>query len=219
MAVKLVQCWDDGIVDDIRLCELLRRHGAAASFNLNWGVLQSKRFLGGNYRGKEAWKLARTEIKEVYAGFLVANHTAHHPHLTQVSLEDARREIMEGREALEQAVGYAVEGFAYPYGDHNPAVRQLVREAGHLYARTCEETSPVWPPKDAMSFGPSCHFLAADFWARFERVRATGGVFYFWGHSYEFLTEDDWSAFDDKIARLGAQGDWVTLPSLFRGVS
>jgi hypothetical protein len=46
-------------------------------------------------------------------------------------------------------------------------------------------------------------------------VRANQPVFYFWGHSYE-LVKEDWSAFNDKIARLSEQGEWVTLPSFFK---
>ena len=36
--IKIVQCWDDGVVDDIRMCELLRQKDAKASFNLNAGL-------------------------------------------------------------------------------------------------------------------------------------------------------------------------------------
>ena len=33
--IRVAQCWDDGVTDDIRLIEILRKHGAKASFNLN----------------------------------------------------------------------------------------------------------------------------------------------------------------------------------------
>jgi len=67
-----------------------------------------------------------------------------------------------------------------------------------------------------MDFKASCHFLAKDFWEQFEIVRRSQGVFYFWGHSYEILTEDDWRTFDEKIERLGQQAEWISLPSLFQ---
>lgn len=41
--MRIVQCWDDGVEDDIRLCEILRKHGAKASFNLNPGMHGSQR--------------------------------------------------------------------------------------------------------------------------------------------------------------------------------
>ncbi len=34
-SLRVVQCWDDGDLGDIRLCEILRKYGAKASFNLN----------------------------------------------------------------------------------------------------------------------------------------------------------------------------------------
>jgi hypothetical protein len=36
--IRIVQCWDDGVEDDIRLCALLRSLGAKATFNLNAGL-------------------------------------------------------------------------------------------------------------------------------------------------------------------------------------
>jgi peptidoglycan/xylan/chitin deacetylase (PgdA/CDA1 family) len=215
--IRLVQCWDDGITDDIRLTDILRKHGATASFNLNISLHQKERpAVGSKFKDKEVRRLARPELTKVYDGFLVANHTATHPFLTRIPPAQARQEIIDGRRELEQLFGYSVEGFAYPYGDHNAAVEEMVREAGHLYARVCETTTSVLPQENPMDFKASCHFLAPDFWARFEAAQADGGVFYFWGHSYEILTEDDWRAFDEKIARLDAAGEWVTLPSLFK---
>ena len=215
--VKLVQCWDDGVLDDIRLIEILRKHGAAASFNLNLGLHREERYCGGKFKGtKEVFKLALPELKEVYEGFTAANHTLRHPHLTKIPIEEAQREILDGRDALEQLFGYPIDGFAYPYGDQNTEIRELVRSAGHLYARSVSGTQTVFPPEEPMDFKPSCHFLTENFWQEFESVRDGRGVFYFWGHSYEIVTEEDWRAFDEKIARLSEAGEWVSLPSLFR---
>jgi peptidoglycan/xylan/chitin deacetylase (PgdA/CDA1 family) len=215
--IKLVQCWDDGVVDDIRLTEILRKHRATASFNLNLGQHRPERYFGGHKfkDTKEVFKLALPELKDVYEGFTVANHTLTHPHLTQISLDEARREIEEGRDALEQLFGYRIEGFAYPFGDHNAEVRELVRAARHLYARPVASTRCVFPPADPMDFRPSCHFLAQNFWEEFEAARLAQNVFYFWGHSYEIMTESDWRDFDEKIERLSVEGEWVSLPSLF----
>jgi peptidoglycan/xylan/chitin deacetylase (PgdA/CDA1 family) len=215
--VRLVNCWDDGVTDDIRLIEILRQHGATGSFNLNAGLHRNERYSGWKFKDtKEVFKLALPELPQVYAGFTVANHTLTHPWLTRISPEEARQNINDGRDALEQIFGYRIEGFAYPFGDQNAAVREMVRAAGHLYARAVETTATVLPQDDPMDFKGSCHFLAPDFWERFDAVRRDGGVFYFWGHSYELITEDDWRDFDRKIARLGEHGEWVSLPSLFR---
>jgi peptidoglycan-N-acetylglucosamine deacetylase len=215
--VRLVQCWDDGVVDDIRLAEILRKHNATASFNLNAGRHGKERHSGWRFRGeKDVWTLALSELTSVYEGFTIANHTSKHPYLTKLSLEEARLEIETGRDALEQLFGCRVEGFVYPFGDRNAEVRELVRSSGHVYARLAESSRSIFPPEDAMEFAPTCHILAPNFWTEFEFVRQNGGVFYFWGHSYELVTEDQWRDLDEKIERLSAAGEWVNLPDLFR---
>lgn len=215
--MKIAQCWDDGVVDDIRLTEILRKHGAKASFNLNFQSHSKSRYAGEwKFQGtKEVVKLAQSELREVYDGFLVANHSATHPWLTRVPLETAERDIRDGKDALEQHFGYKVTGFAYPFGDHNPAVEELVRATGHRYARTTENVGRVYPPANPMAFHPHCHFLDPLFWERFSAAKADQELFYFWGHSYELLTNDDWRALEEKIARLSSEAEWVNLPDLF----
>lgn len=215
--MRICQCWDDGNVDDIRLCELLRRHGATASFNLNAGLHREERYEGWKFKGvKPVWKLALGELVHTYRGFLVANHTLTHPHPTKLDDAALAHEIRAGRERLEAIMGYPVLGFAYPFGDHDDRVCAAVRAAGHVYARTCANTEAVLPCADPMRLASTCHALAPDFWERYERVRAADGVFYFWGHSYEFLDETAWWDFDRKIARISADpaATWVDLPSL-----
>lgn len=217
--IKVVQCWDDGVHDDLRVMEILRKYGAKASFNLNAGIHKPTRESGWKYRGvKDVYRLALPELTSAYEGFLVANHSLTHPHLEEIPITDAVREIREGRDRLEQIFGYAVVGFAYPFGTHNEAVRDAVRDAGHLYARTTENVADVFPPADPMAFASNCHFKNAEFWTRFEHVKQVGGVFYFWGHSYEIMDESEWAAFDEQIDRLSADPAvvWTDLPALFK---
>lgn len=49
-------------------------------------------------------------------GVEIGAHTARHPILSHASLEDQRREITDGREALERWSGRPVRAFAYPNG-------------------------------------------------------------------------------------------------------
>ena len=217
--MKLVQCWDDGPTDDIRLIEILRAHGAKGTFNLNMAIYKEERSFGGRFREvKDVYKLSRGELLDVYQGFLVGNHTISHPHLTQVPAAEAAKNIQEGRDALEQHFGYPVTGFAYPYGDFDEDVMKLVAEVGQIYARTCVNVANCYPPANPMAFHPNCHFLAPDFWERFEASKAANDpVFYFWGHSFEIMDEAGWAEFDAQIARLTAdpETEWVDLPELF----
>jgi peptidoglycan-N-acetylglucosamine deacetylase len=214
--MAVVQCWDDGVTTDARLIEILRRHGARATFNLNAGLHEKQRKPGWEYKGTQVGRLGWDEMRSLYNGFTIANHSLTHPHLEQIAIDAARRDIVEGRERLQQFFGQSVRGFAYPFGSYNEAVMDVLRDAGHVYARTVKNVECPYPPEDAMAFHSCCHFLAPDFWDRYEKARK-GGVFYFWGHSYEMITDEMWSAFEATIARISKDptARWGEVVELF----
>lgn len=215
-SMRVVHCWDDGVESDVRLVDLLRKHGAKATFNLNPGLHKDEASGDWNYKGNTVRRIPRADLATVYAGFTIANHTVSHPHLEQIPIEQARREIIDGRKQLQDLFQQPVTGFAYPYGTYNDAVMDAVREAGHVYARTVGTADHPYPPANPMAFHPTCHFLAPDFWTRYERARS-GGVFYFWGHSYELRDEALWTAFDNTLARITADphAEWTDVCDLF----
>lgn len=212
----VVQCWDDGVATDVRLVDLLCRHGAKATFNLNAGLHDRHRQFGWIHQGTEVSRLGWDEMKEVYQGFAIANHSLTHPRLDLMERASARREIAEGRDRLQQFFGQAVSGFAYPFGSYNDDIVQLVSESGHVYARTTASVSHPFPPDDAMLLHPCCHFLAPDLWSRYEMAKQSG-VFYFWGHSYEMTTEVMWSSFEEIIKRISTDPGscWGEVADLF----
>lgn len=218
--LRVVQCWDDGVEDDLRLVQLLRRHRAAAAFNLNPGLHDATRGREWSFRGlKPVRRLARSELVDAYAGFTIANHTVSHPRPLEIPLDIWRREVEDGRKQLQDLFQQPILGFAYPYGSNDEATAAVVREAGHLYGRTVQNATPCLPALDLLRWAPDCHFLAADFWERFAAAKKSSArVFYFWGHSYELVTEADWDAFDAKLARLAADPEvrWSELTEIAR---
>lgn len=215
--MKVAQSWDDGVVDDVRLTDLLRRYGATATFNLNPGLHQSHRSFGWKYGDKEVWRLGRDELVSVYAGFEIANHSLTHPNLPDLPPVDLGREVGESRRLLQDWFRQPVRGFCYPFGGYNPAVKDAIRAAGHAYARTVQYCDPVFPPADPFEFGVSCRFADPAFWALYERAKASDGLFFFWGHSYELIDDAMWADLEHKIAGIGADpaSRWVNLESLF----
>jgi hypothetical protein len=214
--MTVVQCWDDGVTADVRLVEILRRHGAKATFNLNAGLHEAQRKLVRTYEGGEIWRLGWDEMRAVYDGFTIANHSLTHPNLEPLAPGGLQREIVDGRDRLQQFFAQPVYGFAYPFGTYSDAVMAAVREAGHTYARTTGSVERPFPPENPMALHPCCHFLAPDLWARYEKARE-GGVFYFWGHAYEMTNESMWSAFETLIACIGADpgARWGEVAALF----
>lgn len=218
--IKVVQCWDDGVEDDIRLCDMLRQHKARATFNLNPGRHpETREAKGWRYDNrKDVFLLTRSQLRSTYEGFTIANHSMTHPHATKIPLEQWRGEVVDARKALQDFFGQPIHGFVYPYGDSNAATEQVVREAGHIYARATGNATPCYPPADAMVFKPDCHFRNAAFHDLYAKAKASGcGVFYFWGHSYEMVNEEDWQALEAKIKFINADKDavWVDVQDLF----
>ncbi len=214
--LTVVQCWDDGVTTDVRVMDILRRHGAKATFNLNAGLHKPERVFGWKYKGTDVIRLGWDEMPEVYDGFTIANHSLSHPRLTELPAEEARREVVEGRERLQQHFGQPIEGFAYPFGNYNDAVKEIIREAGHVYARTVKNVEQPMSAQDPMALHPCCHFQTPDFWSRYEAARA-GGVFYFWGHSHQIVTDAMWDAFERTIERISSDSAarWGTVVELF----
>ncbi len=65
-------------------------------------------------------------------------HTATHPHLADLGAAEARGEMAEGKDALEQRLGTPVTTLCYPYGSRNEAVEDMAGEIGFTQAVTTE---------------------------------------------------------------------------------
>jgi len=217
--LKVVQCWDDGVHDDIPMIEVFRKYGAKATFNLNSGLhLKERNGWYNRMLDKDVYRLALSELKDVYEGFTVANHTVTHPRTLEIPLEAWRKEVVDGRKWLQDFFQQPVLGFAYPFGHYDDATSDVLREAGHVYGRTTRNATPCMPVDNPMQFHSDCHFLSEDFWERYEQAKQSPAqVFYFWGHSYEMHTPRMWANFEAKIRKIteDPESEWGELPELF----
>jgi peptidoglycan/xylan/chitin deacetylase (PgdA/CDA1 family) len=97
----------------------------------------------------------------------IGAHTVNHPRLSQLEHGQARQEISDSKAALEDVLGEAVDFFAYPYGDYNPQIRDIVAQAGYKAALTCSRgaantaPNPFEIPRKAISHGDN---LFGVFW-------------------------------------------------------
>jgi peptidoglycan/xylan/chitin deacetylase (PgdA/CDA1 family) len=79
--------------------------------------------------------LSASELRGLDAGRIeVGSHSATHPWLSRIPLEQARVELKDSKAQLEDVIGRPVEHFAYPFGNYNDAVRSAVAEAGYSAA-------------------------------------------------------------------------------------
>jgi len=73
-------------------------------------------------------KLMSTEqkISFVKGGWEIGAHTLTHPHLTQISIKLAKEEIVSSKKQIEETLNISVSSFAYPYGDYNNEIKEIV---------------------------------------------------------------------------------------------
>ena len=64
------------------------------------------------------------------AGVIIGSQTKSHPHMPSVSIEEAKRELDLSNMRFKAELGSRPELFAYPYGEFNLAIRDLVVDRG-----------------------------------------------------------------------------------------
>ncbi len=192
--------YDDGVKDDIRLIEIMRKYGLKGTFNLNSSGLTS---------GREN-RLTADEIKNLFGDDTeIAMHGFNHLSLAKVPVPLAARDVVADREFLEKTFDRVIRGMAYANGSVDDSVVNILATAGVVYSRTTIPTEAFDIPEDWLRLNPTCHhnhqrlfelvdeFLNAEdrpyFWAKKPRL------FYLWGHSYEFPRDNNW----DRIEEFG----------------
>ena len=70
----------------------------------------------------------------VAAGVTIGNHSAAHGHMWQSDDDANRADLLRARERLKAELGVDATLFAYPYGEWNGALRELVAELGFTAA-------------------------------------------------------------------------------------
>ncbi len=212
--------WDDGHPLDMRLAELLARHGFGSTFFVPLSNREGLPVMTGEqFRALQA------------GGFEIGSHTLDHCYLTTVDDATATFQIVQGKAALEQTLGQAVPGFCYPGGKHRKRHVEMVEKAGFCYARnTINFHADVAPKPLAMAvtlqFYPHRpdiylrNFVRHGAWPQrvrllkavlphhdlLSRLRSSldvaceqNGVFHLWGHSWELDRFDGWAMLDDFL--------------------
>ena len=108
-----------------------------------------KRWPASDERAMLSW----TEVREMSKhGIFFGSHTMSHPVLSDISVEEARREIFESKNIIEEQIQKPVTTFAYPYGkkeDYTDEVTKILIDEGFEYACTTTmgyEQFPVATP-------------------------------------------------------------------------
>lgn len=206
--------YDDGVIQDRRLVPLLNRYGLKATFNINSARLGGEEENPLCMNGKRIPRntILKEELPSLYRGHEVAAHTLTHPALPYLSDEEIVREVEEDRIALSELVGYEVVGMAYPCGgfQNSDRVERVIRSrTGVRYARTISLGYSFAPQENLYRYKPTAYHTDydANFHLAKEFLESEEGIFYIWGHSYEFEVEDSWSRFEELCALLAGRKD------------
>ena len=202
--------YDDGQKKDIRLCELFNKYGLKGTFNLNSGLMSEE-------PTEENDKVALSQIPEVYKGHEVAVHSVSHPFLERMTSSEIAAEILEDRRTLEKYTGYVVRGMAYPFGTYNDDVIRVAKDLGIKYSRGVHSHYGFGLPTKWLEMPATCHqadervfelankFVNEDALASWSSTN--GWLFYIWGHSFEYRTEEDWERMEKLCALLSNRED------------
>lgn len=211
----LTLSFDDGVLQDIRLIELLNKYGLKCTFNLNSGWLGKQEVR--TYKGirTSRYIIDAKDVKEVYAGHEVAGHSLTHPRLTECDDEEVVRQVEQDRVNLSKLVGYEVLGMPYPSGRVDERVENLIRtRTGVKYCRTTVNTDSFDEQQNLIVFNPNVngavdHERLMELTERFIALKPDKPqIFYVWGHAYEFdYTPDSLSLFEAFCKRIAHRDD------------
>lgn len=201
--------YDDGTIHDRKLVSLMNQYGLKGTFNLNSGSFGQKgnKVIGGI--DTDFSKIEKDEVKSLYEGHEVASHTENHPSLICLTKNEGAAEVLRDRANLEELTGERVRGFAYPFGDYNEQVEEILIACEIEYARTVENTHDFDIPQDFLEWHPTCHHedpqmkeLARKFCEGEDSWKPQ--LFYLWGHSYEFSQKNNWQLMEDFMKYVSA---------------
>lgn len=190
--IAFTTSWDDGRVYDRWVVKGFNEWGIKGTFNLNSGFLGRT---GEPAPDASTGYLDACEVAALFAGHEVAIHTATHPWLERLSPAEIAAEVLDDKKALEDLVGYPVRGMAYPFGTYDQRVIDILRSLGIVYSRTTMNAMPCFPPQEPLAWPSTMHQFAGnpalpERFAAYHDNTWSHGVFFVWGHSYEFAREN-----------------------------
>jgi peptidoglycan/xylan/chitin deacetylase (PgdA/CDA1 family) len=225
MGVAFTCSIDDGYPSDMKMAELLHKHGLNGTFFVP-------------VKNREGFEVVSpTQMREISRHFEIGSHTFEHCYLNSLDLLQARYQVIEGKKRLEDLLGTGIAGFCYPGGKHRQRDVGIVKAAGFKYARTVMNlrfdagdkpfempTTVQFYPHDSTvylrNFATSGDWLKRheglrlavhyQYWidrlyALFDYACTRGGAFHLWGHSKEIDELNAWREMDRFLAYVSGR--------------
>lgn len=223
--MRVTFSWDDGHPHDLRLAEVMARHGIHGTFYCP--IV--------NREGLPVMTAGQMRTLAAMPGMEIGAHTHSHLYATRAPLQPWLDDCRQGRESLQDTLGQSVSSFCYPGGKHAAEHVAGIRAMGFRYARTIANFSydagadPMRVPttlqfcphprsvllRNALRHGPHrqgqgplLSLLRSATLAERLRVLAdhctpqTPGLLHLWGHSWEVSDLGLLPLLDDFCRRL-----------------
>ncbi len=199
--------YDDAVVEDVRLIEIMKKYGLKGTFNVNSGLL-----------GRAKRRMTVEQAFNLYSGsgMEVAMHGYEHAYNESRTGADIIKEYYTDKVELEKIFGKMMRGGAYPYGTYDDRVLAVLEVLGVNYFRTIECTHGFDIPTDWLRLKPTCWHsdeklfdLVDEFLSRpVNKVYyAKPMLFYLWGHSYEFEDCNNWEIIEKFGQKMSESED------------
>lgn len=114
-------------IDDAFLSVYEEAFPRLQSYGYPFTIFVATKAIDRNLKGYASWDQIR-EMKA--AGVTIGSQSHSHPHMHQLSLTDARQEIITSQARFLQELGEEPVFFAYPYGEYSLPVRDMIKDMG-----------------------------------------------------------------------------------------
>ena len=210
--------YDDGCKQDLRTIQILDRYGMKGTFNLN------------SYKMRGNSGLSEAQVKEevLAKGHEIAVHGANHAAEGVVRPIEGIQDVLSCRLELEEKYDRIIRGMAYPdsgvtmfaNGTTYQNVKSYLSQLDIAYARSLRgDNNSFALPTDWHAWMPTAHhnhpeilnwideFLELDLSKKVSSCRRNAGLFYIWGHSYEFDNDQNWDHLETICQKFSACED------------
>ena len=211
LSKALTLSYDDGVEQDERLLAIMQKHGLKGTFNLNSSQFapEGTVYPEGQVHRRMTEKATVALFKD--CGQEVAIHACYHGDLPSLPAAHAVWQIVHDKEQLENTFERIIRGMAYPYGTFSTDFTRTLRDCGVAYARTVESTHRFDIPNDWLTLPATCHHKDPEL-MNLARKFAEGKpyrpqMFYLWGHSYEFESDNNWHVIEEFAEYIGGRDD------------
>lgn len=208
--------YDDGVLQDVRLIQLIDKYGLKATFNLNSYLMETE-FEWTHENGSIIKRLPKNTAKTLYINHEVASHTRSHPYMENLTEAEIMQEMASDKQALEAIFNTDVYGFEVPFDYYSDLIERCAVACGFEYARTSQESRSFTPCRTFHRWqGTVFHLdnnlnkLVEDFLRTDEEL----AVFQLIGHSYDLDTANMWDKIEAVFASVSSDRDVLPITNI-----